>query len=372
MAGHSPSLVARFVLAAMLLEASLLLSQEAGPAFGRSEAWRFLTSRLPLTDADLRDANQRRPVARTLDTADNQQVATIGLVSVDVPASFYVDQLRSIASFKSASRAVLEIGTFSTPATIEDVAGLSLDPRESQTLGRCRLHTCGIQLSREAIERIQRRLGTSSSDQRALAAREFRQILVDLVNRYRERGDQALMTYADAEHPVSTAAAFWQMMNSRPAILSGLPALFHHLSSFPRQTPDIADTIYWSKEDLGPSVVVTVTHLAIARLSDGDRAFAAASRQIYGSHYFDASLGITVVMDAHGDDKPRSFLAYANQSRIDALGGLWGPVKRAVVRARARSSVRENLLAARSLVETRFERRASGRPHPAAGPSDHR
>jgi hypothetical protein len=359
--GRSSSAVARFIIAAILLGASPLLSQEAVPASGRSDAWRFLTSRLPLTDADLREATLRRPVARTLETADNQEVATIGVTSVDVPASFYIDQLRNVAAFKSTGRAVLAIGTFSTPATIEDVAGLSLDPTDSSTLGRCRLHSCGIQLSREAIERIHKRLGTSRGDQRARVEREFRQILVDLVNRYRDRGDGALMTYADGEHPVSTAAAFWQMVNSGPAILSRLPTLFSHLSSFPQNTLAITDTIYWSKEDLGPAVVVTVTHLAITRLSDSDRAFAAASRQIYGSHYFDSSLGITVVMDADGDDGPRSFLVYTNRSRLDALGGLWGPLKRAVVRARTRSSVRENLLAARTLVERRFERRALGR-----------
>ena len=55
----------------------------------------------------------------------------------------------------------------------------------------------------------------------------------------------------------------------------------------------------------------------------------------------------------------RKFLD-ANRSRIDALGGLWGPLKRAVVRARTRSSVRDNLAAARMLVERRFETLASG------------
>ena len=252
---------------------------------------------------------------------------------------------------------MLEIGTFSTPATINDLAGLSLDPSQVSTLGRCRLHACGIQLSSDAIERIRRRLAASSSNQSVLAEREFRQILVDLVNTYRERGDEGLMTYADTQRPVSTAAAFAQMTNSRPAILSRLPALFRHLSSFPRKTAAITDILYWSKEDLGPAVAVTVTHLAIARLKDGDGdVFAAASRQIYGSRYFDASLGITVVVDAGGDDtRPRSFLAYANRSKIDALGGFLGPLKRTVVRARTRSSVRDSLVAARMLVERRFE-----------------
>jgi hypothetical protein len=357
--GQTSSAVARFVLAASMLEAVSLLSYQTVPASGRADALRFLTNRLPLTAADLREAELGRPVARTLDTLDKQEIATIGIVLIDVPALFYIDQLRDIASFKNASPAVLGIGTFSTPATIDDLADLSLEAGESSTLERCRPRDCGIQLSSEAIERIRRQLKSNSSDQRTVAERGYRQILVDLVNGYRERGDAALMTYADAQRPVSTAAAFGQIVNSRPAILSRLPPLFQHLSSFPRKTPGVSDIIYWSKEKLGPAVVLTVTHVAIARLSAGDNdAFAATSKQIYGSHYFDSSLGITVVVDAGNDDGgPRSFLVYANRSRIDALRGFWGPLKRAVARARTRSGVRDNLIAARTLVERRFAQR---------------
>jgi hypothetical protein len=348
-------------MAVILLEACPLLSQEPGRSPGPSDdAWHFLTNRLPLTAADRRELNRGRPAARTLDTVHDREVATIGIVSMDVPASFYVEQLRRIASFKNASKAVLEIGTFSTPAVIDDLAGLSFTQSELSRLRRCRLHACGIQLSSEAIERI-REPRNASGDQRTVAEREFRQILVDLVNRYREHGDTALMTYADAEPSVSVAAAFRQIVDSRPAILRRLPALFHHVSSFPRNTPGVSDVIYWSKEDFGPAVIVTVTHLVIAPLTPSGNAFAAASKQIYSSHYFDSSLGITVVVDEGADRKPpRSFLAYANRSRIDALGGLWGPLKGAVVRARTRSSVRDNLAAARMLVERRFETLASG------------
>ena len=169
-ARHTP---VRLAMAAILLEVCPLLSQEPGRSPGPSDgAWRFLTNRLPLTAADRHELNRGRPAARTFDTDDGREVATIGIVSMDVPASFYVEQLRRIASFKNASKAVLEIGTFSTPAVIDDLAGLSIDQSELSTLRRCRLHACGIQLSSEAIERLWERRDVSG-DQRAVAEREF-------------------------------------------------------------------------------------------------------------------------------------------------------------------------------------------------------
>jgi hypothetical protein len=165
------------------------------------------------------------------------------------------------------------------------------------------------------------------------------------------------MTYADVERPVDAAAAFRRMIASKPALLERLPVLFRHLTSFPGVASDVDDIVYWSKQELGSAVVVTVTHLAVARIDDPRvQAFAAASKQIYGSRYFDSSLGITVVVDAGArDGRPESFVAYANRSRIDALDGFWGRLTRPIVRARTRSGIRSSLDAARALVERRFQ-----------------
>jgi hypothetical protein len=359
--GHAASsAVAQLALVAISLATATLSSQPTDSGFGPADAAaRFLTARLQVSAADLREVDRGRAVAQTLETADGREVATVGMIAVSVPAHFYMEQLRNIASFKSASPAVMAVGTFSTPATIDDLTGLSLDPSELNDLGRCRQHACNLQLSSDGIDRIRRRIDASRGDAPIAADRAFREILIDLVNGYRQQGDTALMTYADAERPVSVASEFREMIGSQPAILTRLPPLHSHLASFPRAASSVDDILYWSKEKLGPAVVVTVTHLAIARVSDPHvEAFAAASKQIYGSRYFDSSLGITVLVDAGArDGRPRSFLVYANRSRIDALGGFLGRLKRAVVQVRTRSSMRDSLAAARTLVERRFERR---------------
>jgi hypothetical protein len=106
---------------------------------------------------------------------------------------------------------------------------------------------------------------------------------------------------------------------------------------------------------MGPAVIISVTHLAITRIADGPRgAYAAASRQLYGSHYFDSSLGITILLDADRGGNPGMFMAYCNRSRVDALGGFFGGLKRAIVRSRTRSAMGSSLAEARDLVERRY------------------
>ena len=184
----------------------------------------------------------------------------------------------------------------------------------------------------------------------------MRQVLVELVNRYRENGDAALMTYVDGDRPLSLSNEFRSMVGSRPAILERFPNLYQHLLEFPsRPTEGIEDIVYWSKEKMGPAVIISVTHLAITRLVYGpEGAYAAASKQIYGSHYFDSSLGITVLLDVPDGSNPGMFMAYVNRSRLDALGGFFGGLKRTIVRSRTRSAMGASLVEARDLVERRY------------------
>jgi hypothetical protein len=321
-----------------------------------SHAQQFLTAHFQLGADDFRELDRRRPVTRALSAVDGREVAILGVIRIGVPAAFYLDQLRDIVTFKRAAAAVLQIGAFSEQAREADVAGLSLEDRDLESLRQCRPRDCGMQLSAEALDRFRRAVPWGRTDARTVADRVMRQVLVDLVNRYREHGDAALMTYVDGDEPLSLAKEFRSMVGSRPAILERFPDLHRHLLEYPRRRTDgIEDIVYWSKEKAGPAVIVSVTHMAITRLAAGpEGAFAAASRQIYGSHYFDSSLGVTILLDAPGDRSAGTIVAYVNRSRLDALGGFFGGLKRAIVRSRTRAAMDDSLVEARDLVERRY------------------
>ena len=336
-----------------------------------SPARTFLATEFGIGSSDLQDVARRRAVGRSLPTQDNREVATLGLVHVRVPARFYVDQLRDVVSFKRAE-SVQQIGLFGTPARVEDLAGLTIPAEQLERLRRCRPQDCGMQLSADAIARFTTDVQWDTPRAEEQANALLRQILVDLVNKYRRSGPAALMEYNDRRQPLATARAFEAMVADRPVVLQRFPSLYRHVVHFPSSSaPDVQDVIYWSREKMGPAVIITVTHMSYARLDAPAGAFAVASKQLYGSQYFDASLGLTLLLpdDAAGDGS--AYLVYVNRSRLDVLGGMLGAVKRPIVRSRTRSAVADQMIKVRDMVERRFQARnsaiAAGGPA-ASGP----
>jgi hypothetical protein len=344
-----------------------------GQGSAASPVQTYLTDNFRFGANEFRDLERRLPVTRTLDTADGREVATVSAIQVRVPAEFYADQLRDIVAFKR-NASVLQIGRFGVPARAEDAAGLTLEPDDVDHLRGCRPGACKIQLSAEAIARFRREVPSGTAAPHDAANRTMREVLAGLVNRYRSSGDASLEPYADVDPPTSVATEFARMIASRPAILQRVPVLHDHLVRYPPHDNDagVNDLIYWSKERMGPAVVVSVTHLAIARIDGAPPlAYAAASKQIYSSHYFDASLGLTIVLrDEAGPES--AYLVYANRSRIDALGGIFGGVKRAIVRSRARAAAHGSMVEARDRVERLYRTRVPPGDLPLVRPDEGR
>jgi hypothetical protein len=61
-------------------------------------------------------------VSRTLETNHAREVATLGIIRIATTPEKYVERLADIATFKRTDD-VLQIGTFSDPPQIDDVAG---------------------------------------------------------------------------------------------------------------------------------------------------------------------------------------------------------------------------------------------------------
>jgi hypothetical protein len=344
-----------------LLVVTALVTAPAALAGQPQETLAFLRNVLGYSNDDLRALAQGRPAVRALDTVDDREIAIAGAVRVAVSPEQYVAALKDIVEFKR-HEAVRQIGTFGSPPQVGDIAGLTLDDDHLDDLRECRLHDCDLQLSRAAIERV-RAIGWSAPNASEDANSLIRQLLTNLTADYRRSGDAALMTYGNEDEPLSVAAEFQSMMAAPPAVLQRFPALERHVTKYPASAvPGIDDIFYWSKEDVGPQVIISVTHMAIQRVSDGPVVFAAASKQLYGSHYFDSSLGLTLLLR---DERPSStVLVYLNRSRIDALDGFLGGLKRAIVRSRARAAMDDTLTRIRARLPARINTQDGGEALP--------
>jgi len=334
--------------------AAVLLVGPTGAA-ERESARAFLATTFALTGEDFDRVHQGRVVTRTVRATDAREVATFGIMRVRVTPEFYVHRLADIVNFKKAD-AVLQIGVFSDPPALRDVADLTLDSSDIRSLRECRVGRCGVQLPAGAIDRFRRDVDWTQADARDQANRLMRQILVEYVSAYQQAGAATSMLYADRAQTVDVRREFLSLTSSDTGGWDRFPALRRHLVEYPGvRAPDVIDRVYWSTERVGRQPVASVTHLAISRhAAESPAAYAVASKQIYGTHYFDASLGLTVLVRDRQAESAATYVAYLNRSRVDVFGGMFGGMTRRIVTSRARGTVGDQLADLQRRLEHEF------------------
>ncbi len=303
----------------------------------------FLAAAFDLSPATIGHIDNGQIVARTLGVKNRREVATLGVVRIQTTPTVYVERLRDIANFKRTD-GVLQIGTFSSPPQQGDVASLTVDDDDLNRLRECRVENCSVRLSADGIERIRREIDWRSADAAGRASSLVRQLLVNYVTRYRESGAAAAMEYADTPSPLNVGHEFASLVDADTATWKYVPRLRRHLLEYPAADEAMSDFIYWSKERVHSRPVISITHVVIAAaVDDGPVTYAIASKQIYAMHYFDASLGLTLLVRDSSAPLSATYVVYLNRSRIDLFDGLFGGVARRIVAGRARSLVAEQL-----------------------------
>jgi hypothetical protein len=317
----------------------------------------FLTSTFGFTKADLERIDAGQVLTRTFAPADKREVATLGVIRMKITPEFYVERLDDIVSFKK-DEAVLQIGAFGSPPSVADMAAMTLDEADVRGLRRCRVGSCSIQLSAAAITKFQQDVDWRRSDAHQQAEHTLRRALVEYVATYMKGGNASAMEYADEAERMNLGREFATLMGPDVPGWKNFPALRQHLLEYPTSDyPGTIDRLYWSKEKVRKTVV-SVTHLAIMRTAHETPAdYAIASRQIYGTHYFDASLGLTVLVRDRSGPAPALYLVYLNRSRVDVFGGILGGVTRHIVTAKARGTVSDLLVRLQRSLERQFAAR---------------
>jgi hypothetical protein len=282
-------------------------------------------------------------------------VAVFAVMPIDVTADFFIESVRDIVNF-SKSDHVLEIGKFSNPPRVEDLASLTFDKSEIDALRVCKPQRCDIKLPAAAMERFRKEIDWSLPDYRERAARLWKDILIEYARAYIREGNKALFEYNDKFHAVRLDNEFTTLL--QPAVYSYeyAPELQKYLEQFPDARPaDTEDFIYWSKDTFGLKPVVSLTHLTIYRHRPASGTLVLiASKGIYASHYLEASLGFTAFVENEGSET--SYLIYINRSRSDALRGIFAGLKRALIGGRVRDGAKRNMELVRKRLEGEFQK----------------
>lgn len=315
------------------------------PPTGR--LWDAFQSYLRLSGTELSSVDKGQTISKVLPSENPREVAVVGMIQVNVSSDVLITRFRDISQFKKSDQ-VLAIGKFSSPPRLQDLQALTLDIDDVEAIKACEAGRCGLKLSGGMIGRLRR--GANNNPEPL-----FRQILLDYLEAYLANGNTELVKYEDKATTTNLAQEFQELMAASPYVRVHSPEFFEYLQNFPRgKPPGAEDFIYWSKEKLGPKPVISMTHVSIYKRPGTDEVLI-VSKQIYGSHYFDSSMGITAAIARQGvrPGESGSYLLYLNRSRVDALGGTFSGVLATLLRSQILDGLTSNLYLAKERLEGR-------------------
>ena len=285
-------------------------------------------------------------VKHSIESSAPGELAVAGAVRVHAPKARLLEQVRDIERFKRGPE-IIQIGRFSNPPVIGDLASLTItkedfDPHE------CRVGNCDARLPADVIRNVARDVG-DGPDAQARAATLFKRVLLDNVKAYFSGGAGRFVQYDHGDKPIRPVDEFEGILKNAPAIGALVPGLPQHLATFPANRVDGAeDFLYWSKEKFGMGPFVSVTHVTIVCRSP--QLCVITTKDVYSSHFIDASLSLTIAADAVG--VPDAFyLVYANRSRATALKGWLSGLRQSIADRRARSGLETTLRTVKSRLE---------------------
>jgi len=328
---------------------TLLLFGLSCPAWAQESAVRtFLRRSIGLTEAQVAEVEAGRAVTRQLPGADKPEMAAFGAVRVSAKKEVYLERLRDVARVRQGP-STLQTGRFRTPPSLEDLAALTLEDGDFAAARDCKPGDCDLKLARTALERIRREMDWKAPDARARATLLMKQMLVEYVAAYQRGGTAEMATYADDATPLDASAEFRKVLGASPYLVQYGPELQRHLEAYPKGSAAGAeDLFYWTKDKFGPKPTIALYHVTIWRdPADPSRA-AVASKQIYASHYFQAALDLTALLDAPAGG---FYLLDLYRARVDPPTGMLSGVLLGKIRGGIEQGVGESLRTAKARAE---------------------
>jgi hypothetical protein len=284
-------------------------------------------------------------------SGDESEILAVGAVKIRADRDRVANYYGQMISYVDG-QVTQAFGRFSTPPALTDVQTLTLDAAEIEALKSCRPGDCDIRLGGTSLSALRSSVNWKAANYSDEVHRYLRQTAVAYVTAYQKRGDAALVTYDDRARPVSLRQQ-WEGILANAVRLQQLePALRDYLAKYPSQPlPGGRDVFYWSKESYGLKPIVSIVHGVVYEPPGRpDRVFV-VQKQLYASHYFDASLAMGTVLTTTENSVPVSYLLYANRSRGDLLKGGFGGLRRNVARRQAQAAAEQTLMSIKQTLE---------------------
>lgn len=305
----------------------------------------YLRRTIQLPSAQIAALEAGEVVTKQLPADEKADVAVFGAVRIAASPETYAARFKDIVTFRRSPSAT-EVGRFSDPPRVSDVASLTLDSDDFAAARDCRPGKCDLKLARSAIESMHSQIDWSAPDARERAAAVLRKMMVDFVVAYKKGGTQALATYFDKGHPIDAASEFKTLLESTRHLIAYAPQFHAYIASYPNGNLEgVEDFFYWVKERGGPKPTVSVQHVSLWRDPRGP--LFVSSKQIYASHFVRVGLDLVAVVPAR-ESGGQFYLLDLYRARIDPPGGLAAGVITGKIRGSVENTLKDSLKAAKA------------------------
>ena len=313
---------------------------------------RLITDDAALSAGEITTLNNGDFLVKVLKLKDKRKVSVFGAVRLRDVQSIDLAAFREVLSQRD-NRALLDGGRLSSPPVLQDLAALTLKDKDIESIKNCIVGKCDLKLSARMIRRFQTEVDWNSAQQEIQATSLFKQMLVEYSNDYSKRGDQALIEYVDQKDPVRLVDEYRVLLEQSVMVHSLAPEFVNYLKKFPALELSGAESrLDWSNVDSGLKPIVTLTHsLGYSRKVNDDLVLTLATKQIYASHYVDASLGFSWFIRLGAGESAETYLIFTSISRSDSLGGVLSGMAHAVVEKEAMEKVEDLLKGAKKRLE---------------------
>jgi hypothetical protein len=280
-------------------------------------------------------------VVKLIPVNDQREVAVCGVM--DLPS----DPETALKSFQLSlsqlkQKSILQSGKFSNPPRVEDLGSLTLSDRDIEDLKECTVGDCKLKLSAAMIRRFQNSIDWNATDYSDQVNQLFRLMIVEYITAYLQRGDAALIEYADQRTRVDLAREQESLLANLLYVNDAAPEFVRYLKAFPRSSVPVEHSLTWARINFGLKPVFIINDVSTYRSEvDGVARLLVLSKQIYADHYLDSSLSLTAVIGDHTGTSSR--LLYVNHSRASALASMFSKLKHQIVEGRATDNL-EDLL----------------------------
>ncbi len=282
---------------------------------------RLLKNDMAFTAKEFNRFKAGETVTKILETDTQHEVGIFSIAKINVSKELFIRRYQE-KGMNLETAAANSWGIIKIPPQIEDLTNITLPKEDIADLKTCTPGNCKVKAPLEAINNINQ-LDANAPDFEESANQLLQLDTVDYLNRYLKGGNRMLVEYSDKKKPVRLTEQFQGLLKASSYLQRYVPELYAYLEEFPNsQLAHAEDIFIWLKEDFNNKKMrpnLSINHMVLYRPQGSDGNPIVALKQLYASHYFEASLGLTVVFEDSQGNGTSLYVINVNRVRVDVL-----------------------------------------------------